>query len=58
MVDFSLGLRVAKIKHRNHLQVLTQAVVAWLVSRQSYKQGNMDLLGAGFHVTASLPVAA
>lgn len=26
VVDFSLGLRVAKIKHRKHLQVLTLAV--------------------------------
>lgn len=58
MVDFSLGLRVAKIKHKNHLQVLRQAVVAWVVSGQSYKQGDVALLGAGFHVTASLPVVA
>ena len=58
MVDFSLGLRVAKIKHKNHLQVLRQAAVTWVVSRQSYGQGDMALLEAGFHVTASLPVVA
>lgn len=51
MVDFTFGLRVAKIKHKNHLQVLRQAVVAWVVSRQTSKQEDVALLGAGCHVT-------
>lgn len=55
MVDFGLGLRAAKIKHRNCLQVLTQAAVTRVTSRHSYKEGDMALLGPGYHVTASLP---
>lgn len=58
MVDFGLGLRVAKIKHKNHLQLLRQAAVTQVTSRQSYKEGNMVLLGPGYHVTASLPMVA
>lgn len=58
VVDFGLGLRVAKIKHKNHLQVLTQAAVTVVTSRQSYKEGDMALLGRAYHGTASLPVVA
>lgn len=51
MVIFGLGLRVAKIKHKNHLQLLRQAAVTQVTSRQSYKEGNTVLLGPGYHVT-------
>lgn len=55
MVDFGLGLRAAKIKQRNCLQLLSQAAVTQVTSRQSYKEGDVALLGPGYHVTASLP---
>lgn len=55
-VDFSLGRRVAKIKHKNHLQVLTLTAITQAISRCSNKQGDGALLEAGVHITASPPL--